>query len=239
MFKSIYEFMSAPLEISSDINKFNEVIKNDNIMDEINEKGVILLYIESGMLEFVEALIKNGANIQIVDIDGFTPLDYAISFEMYDIVELLVDSGFKLVYNGCSAPLVDAINTNNIKIVELLLASYTKESLDIPVNTGIYAGAYPLHLAIYNPYILLLLIRYGFDINRETDNHIYNVLEAAIYNNAPPEIIEILIDAGADTECLKNDARVMKIIDDNYKPSEIEFFKKLESGELVLNKYNQ
>ena len=48
---------------------------------------------ENGHFPIVEYLISKGANIEIKDEDGWTPLHYASDFEYPSIVEYLISKG--------------------------------------------------------------------------------------------------------------------------------------------------
>lgn len=78
---------------------------------------------EYGHIELVKFLLESGADLNMVDDDGWTPLHYASRHGNFEIIELLLDLGADInIKNekGYTA-LHYAIINEDIEIVDLLL----------------------------------------------------------------------------------------------------------------------
>lgn len=94
---------------------------------DVNEKylghpHLINMCIE-GNIEYVEKLIKNGADINYETKDGWTPLSYAIFSQKANLVEVLIQNGADVNYEikGGLTPLTEAIGADDANLVELLI----------------------------------------------------------------------------------------------------------------------
>jgi ankyrin repeat protein len=75
--------------------------------------------------EMIDFLLNNGAEINIKNADGTTPLQYAISKERYQVAKLLIEKGADVNNKGYrgATPLHDGVLTNQKEIAELLIKS--------------------------------------------------------------------------------------------------------------------
>jgi len=90
-----------PLNTSIRINdkrKFVELLKNGielNQVDEFGETPITTSIMEDSEIRWIRILIKKGADVNILDSDGDSPLDLAKYKERKDIVDLLLRYGAK------------------------------------------------------------------------------------------------------------------------------------------------
>ena len=74
-------------------------------------------------LTWMQFLIAKGANVNVRDAKGMTPLVSAVNANFPEGVELLVDKGARLndSNNAGEAPLITAVHNRNIAVIRLLL----------------------------------------------------------------------------------------------------------------------
>jgi ankyrin repeat protein/serine/threonine protein kinase len=190
------EFLAS---IINNLNKdlllalFLEKDENDNtlihkvVKSKVNEQKIMKI------------LLEYGANPNLKDVSGQTPLHLAIVDDKIEIVKLLLEYlvDYNLKDNLGNTPLTLAIKKNRIEIVELLL------QYGADVNLKDDEGRSPLYLAIMdnNIRIVELLLRYGANPNLKDDLG-DTLLHIAVQENNL-EIIKLLIGYGADPN-LKN-----------------------------------
>ncbi|MBN1550377.1 ankyrin repeat domain-containing protein [bacterium] len=110
--------------------------------------------------------LERGADANATDIKGFSPLHYASS---YPVAELLINHGAnpnaQNTYLG-ETPLQSAILSNNRNIVEYLV------SRGADVNLTDFSGSSPLHYAAANHHadIIKVLLQNGAKINTTNSN---------------------------------------------------------------------
>jgi ankyrin repeat protein len=114
--------------------------------------------------EDFKRLMNEGANVNIQDKDGQTPLHYACGHEP-SVAEFLVKHGADVntLNNDGWTPLHLACLGNRTSIVRILVEA----GADVNVQTC--RGDTPLHLSCYrNPECMEYLIAYGADVNIRT-----------------------------------------------------------------------
>ena len=140
---------------------------NINKKNERDYNRTALLYASIyGYKNIVEILLKNGADINIQDVNGWTALIFASNHGHKDIVEILLKNGAdvnKKIFNGETA-LMSASNKGYKEIVELLL----KHGADINITnkfgyTALYYASLKKYKALIKEYkeIIELLKKYG------------------------------------------------------------------------------
>lgn len=135
----LYEGQEGVEEIKSLIKKgINEKYPNEKIIGyRINIKNMCPIHIaaEFGYIEIVEALIENGADINITCLYGETALHKAYQSDKIDIVKILIKNG------------ADVNIKNDIKQTALYYAlEYGKEEIaDILMKNGANLGLEPNH----------------------------------------------------------------------------------------------
>ena len=112
---------------SGDNSRLNKILKNYKLdINHRTKEGVtaLLLAISLEKIDVAENLIKNGANVNISDAQGITPLHLAAQLpdDNVNFVKYLLSNGadpFLKTDNGNLA-LALAVNSNNKNIIELL-----------------------------------------------------------------------------------------------------------------------
>jgi len=150
---------------------------NDSLVINENKKNHYEL-IKDNDFNKLKQLLDKGVNIDTRD---KTPLNYAIIFGRYEIVELLLENGFNI----------------NSKIVQ-------KNDQYGLLNSDKLEAVTPLMLAVQekNPKMVKLLVNKGANLEIRNYNGETAIMHA-IKNYAEEDIIEILIDAGANVK-IKN-----------------------------------
>lgn len=147
----------------------------------------------------IETLITMGADINWQDEDGWTALNYAISFDKEDICKILIDAGADPNSRDIDnkTPVHYAAKTwkPNNKILLLLLDA----GGEVNVRDKDW-GWTPLMYALHQNNISLfeLLLKAGADPNIQSNNGNTSLHWAVLFNYKSPDIIKELLDAGAD-----------------------------------------
>lgn len=163
--------------------------------------------VEKEDLSTLEDLLIKGADINIKNDDGETPLLIASSKGNINMVNLLLNRGKSNIFS-CSkfkAPNVNEKSTNGstalmratgkgyTEIVKALLAKGAN------VNIKTDGDFTALMIAAQNGYVDIInaLLRKGADINTKIDNGPTPLIQAIVFSNSY-ETVKILIDKGAD-----------------------------------------
>ncbi|XP_069381573.1 caskin-2-like isoform X9 [Paralichthys olivaceus] len=154
-----------------------------------------------GKAESVLMLLRSGASVNGVSLDGHIPLHLAAQYGHDEVSEMLLQhqSNPCLVNKAKKTPLDLACEFGRVKVAQLLLSSNMvvallegerKEPTDSAFTT-------PLHLAARNGHkdIIRLLLKAGIDINKTTKSGTA-LHEASLYGKT--EVVRLLLDAGVD-----------------------------------------
>ena len=147
----------------------------------------------------IETLITMGADNNWQDEDGWTALNYAISFNKEDICKMLIDAGtdpnIRDIDNKTPVHYAAKAWKPNNKILLLLLDA----GGEVNVRDKDW-GWTPLMYALHanNISIFELLLKAGADPNIQSNNGNTSLHWAILFNYKSPEIIKELLDAGAD-----------------------------------------
>ncbi|MBD1810910.1 ankyrin repeat domain-containing protein [Microcoleus vaginatus DQ-U2] len=168
-------------------------IKEDNAR---NGKSTALLHkaAEIGFKEWVQHLIKDGANVAILDSEKRTPLHYATTKEVAALLMLDVNARDK----SGNTPLHLAVDRGSQDIAELLIANGAR------VNVRNENGQTPLYraIAIGHNEIAALLINNGTDVNNIDGSGTTPLHKAAHYGTV--KILKLLIAKGAEINIQDN-----------------------------------
>ena len=108
-----------------------------NVVD--NDNSALCIAAINGHKDIVKLLIRRGADLNKIDLQGKTPLYHAAERGKFDIVCLLINSGAK-------SPLVPAVRSGQISTVHLLLQAgdnpnktdVNRETPHTPLNTAAF-----------------------------------------------------------------------------------------------------
>ncbi len=152
--QSITILLLSILEINSAWSIPNDDIMTDLLYNAILKNNIIMVKTE----------IKLGADVNKVDMVGWTPLTFAASEGNLGIVKVLVESGSIInpsPGNWTHTPLYSAVLSGKIEVVKFLLNN------NASINQKNFMGETALYAAVENENkeIIKLLIHYGADIN--------------------------------------------------------------------------
>ncbi len=150
---------------------------------------------QSGRVEMVTLLLKNGAEVDVTDQHGDTAAMIALNDRNMPLFRLLVESGAHVNHKGkCESLLAAAVRMQLPEAVQLLLehgAEITRDSEGRPL----------LHLAVLmnNPEIVNLLLEHGADVKeRNESGETPFILNAG--GHCSESIAEALLKAGANID---------------------------------------
>uniref|UniRef100_A0A6C0ED74 Uncharacterized protein n=1 Tax=viral metagenome TaxID=1070528 RepID=A0A6C0ED74_9ZZZZ len=149
--------------------------------------------------DIIKLLVEHGADVNIQNKEGFTPLINSILYEDKKSVELLLKSGANVEQKkGFLTPLNIACIYGNMEIIELLL----KNGADI--NTKNQYGVTPLIMSIGKKFInvVKLLIEKGANVNLSDEVGGTPLMYACGKNVF--EIVELLVKNGANVNLSDN-----------------------------------
>ena len=147
----------------------------------------------NGYLDIVKLLIDEGVDPNFRDIGSESALDYAVSCNQIDVVDLLLSQVYNQLYSGCidgmfQSNLERAADHGNFEIVRLLLDHGADPNL-----------TYALFFSVKRGYtdIVKLLVERGANPNGNRGDD--NTVIAAVANNHM-DILELLLNNGANIE---------------------------------------
>ncbi|MFP3030623.1 MAG: ankyrin repeat domain-containing protein [Wolbachia sp.] len=161
-----------------------------------NDKTLLHYAAEGGCEKVIDALIKNGANIEVEDKEKNTPLHRAAKNGYIDIVNTLIGNGAdvnKVTIYG-RTPLYLAVAEGHMDIVNTLIDK------GADVNKAGEDGKTPLYLAAVYGYINIVntLIDKGADVNL-ANLDIWAILLLALKKNYP-NVVKVLIGKVPDVD---------------------------------------
>lgn len=164
------------------------------------DKGRLLLEAaQEGDIIAVEKLLRQGANPNTKDMDGFCALSYAVMEDCSDIVRLLVESGADVqmrlqgtyVPDGASLLMLSAGPSKNLIVPKFLLEK------GVDINAKDKSGNTALMYAANadNPLMCEFLLANGAEL--EAKNLAGDTALTACAKSDCPEAARVLLDAGA------------------------------------------
>ena len=202
-----------------DIDKVRLLLLEESVeVDALSGDGRTPLSIAaatSGASEAVNALLRRGAKMDIVDQAGMTPLLSAALATDVDSVSLLLAAGADVNVRGATGftPLMAAAMSGNVELAQVLLEAgadvnaVSDESNGQgphgPISIGYMT---PLHFAAQrNLEIVKLLLEAGAKVNVRDVRGMTPLMIAVSLDSVDPETIRVLLAAGADPAIESND----------------------------------
>jgi ankyrin repeat protein len=175
-------------------------INKDTLFAENNNLYHLLAYFNNNNKEFYNCLESIGTNINLQNIELYTPINYAIINENLDSVNLLkliTDLNFNIPDNIGNTPLYNAVDRLNINIVRSLL------TCDIDINVPGDDNTSPFHLAMYKKRLDIgqLLLDRGANLeikDKDGNTVLLDIIKNIQDDNNYIGIANYLIDKGAD-----------------------------------------
>jgi ankyrin repeat protein len=179
----------------------------------------------SSSYEAIEYIINNGADINVCDKRGYTPLMYLvckshnITTELIDAIKLLINNGADMniksndSHSALSIACINAVKSGNISILKLLINSGADVNIKFNFNANclsylVYKGR-DLSLRLIDSFI-----DNGVDMNIQSSNTLngnydgYTLLHYAaqgiVEKTSMNEVIKILIQNGTDPSIKNN-----------------------------------
>jgi len=184
------------------ISTFEKNYISQNMQNKYSQ-GILLSGAEEGNVEVVKLLLNKGANVDVKDNDGRTPLLWAAENRHEAVVRLLLDKGASVDAkdNNSRTPLLWAAENGYEAIMRLLLDKGA--NIDAKDNNG----RTPLLWADRNGHeaIMRLLLDKGANIDAKDNNGWTPLLWA--FQNGHEAIVRLLLDKGANVDAKDNDGR--------------------------------
>ena len=150
--------------------------------------------------EAVEVLIEAGANVDIKEANGITPLAWAVDCGHCDLVGYLLEceADPAIANSEGIAPIHTAVRSKNYAMVETLLSINTETEQWTDVNAQTKLGYTPAYFAAFDGSleILQLLYDYGAKFNISSKVNVSPLHRAT--NKGHVEVVKYLIECGAD-----------------------------------------
>ncbi len=174
-----------------------------DIVDPTTGRSGAMKAAEIGDLEELRSLSERHANLNLQDHDGWTALFYAAACHHAECVKFLVMSGANLEIkaNDWWTALMVAIDHQQNEIVETICAAGAK------IGNWTRDGLCELVIAMRNPVILELLLRYGADpeLPHPKMPFMKPLMISMGHRETNPESVKVLVRYGAVVDAV-NDA---------------------------------
>lgn len=189
--------------VSNDNEETNKQEKGNvtvekEVNEEVNEQ--LLQAAEDGKTDTIKNLINNGANINVQDSDGRTPIMIATYNNDVETAKILIEAGadVNIQDNMKNSPFLYAGAEGYLEILKL-----TIEAGADPTITNRYGGTalIPASEHGYVEVIKELLTNTDIDVNHINDLGWTALMEAVILNDGnktQQQVVQLLIDHGAD-----------------------------------------
>jgi len=186
--------------------------KDVDVLKKVDERGRSALHLSilEGDERF-EKLITDGADINLKDKEGDTPLHYAVKFKREKPFQMLLDKKANLnaVDNYGTTPLSAAIQVKQYKMAETLVEKGA--DFNIPNSAGVTPLMFAANGAKYPaPEMVKFLLNKGAKVN-DLDNEGRSALFYAI-GKIWVDVTKILIDAGADVNIKDSQGRTVEYL---------------------------
>lgn len=194
--------------------KIKDLIEYEEDVDYMiyDRYSLLITAVTYNKLDLVEMLLEMGANIEIQNPRGETPLYLACNIRNINMIKLLLKYGAeinKIIRFGGDTVLKKAIsneNIENIEIIKLLLDNDANPNLgDNKNNTPLQEAAsiFSFNDDDISAVIIKLLLQYGADINSKNLVGVTPLFFACLQKNNLN--IDTLLEYGADPYILNNE----------------------------------
>jgi len=188
------------LDPKEDFDRFIRLMNKGANVNTAASYPLIYKVIQQGNLNLLKVLKEKGADINIRDRDGKTPLSVASWNGYKEIVKYLVKNGAYINY-GLHPPLCEAAYSGETEILKILLENGGD------VNFRDEEKRSPLHCAAMGNQlkVIQLLMASGAKIESK-DNYNNSPLHLAVHKNKL-EAVRLLLSQGAEIDAIDNDGK--------------------------------
>ncbi|XP_043466896.1 ankyrin-3-like isoform X2 [Leptopilina heterotoma] len=195
---------------NGDLNGVRTLLNENNLEDSVHNKRMLHVAAARGHLQIVDLLIKNGAEINVVDFKGRTPFYVALQQNKVDVAEFLLENGARIDIprTDGETTLHVAIKTQNIQIVERLLKQGTMVNV---LDDMTRLKPIDLAASLNNIRLVELLLKYGakmdeIDEFREEQKDVHKRMTALHFaaKRGNLEMVKLLMSNGFDKIDVKN-----------------------------------
>ncbi|KAI2472567.1 putative ankyrin repeat protein [Annulohypoxylon bovei var. microspora] len=202
-----------------------------DVTDE-NDDPAITFAVEKGNPHMVEALIQDGASLEMISKSGMRPVEHALSGSMYKALDALIRGGaeFKEAADGTRSkrppPLVAAASGGLLECVRVLLNHKADINVQGEIGTALYVAVVENHLDVAR---LLLEYEPKPDLGVTPTGQAMLMIQAIYTKNT--ELVSLLIQHGAEVDfvdpscsfsktplsraCMKGDLEMVKLLLEN------------------------
>lgn len=196
---------AIPIYRAAELNKLNVVRTllrsgvdvNSTTDKKFASRSALAVAASNGHLELIKFLILSGADINRLDVNGYTALNLALLSQKFEAIKILLESKADPNITGPKIikPLIYAASRDYKEVVELLLQHGADPNLT-------YAGTNALISAASNGYIELVnrLIPITKDLNHRDGKNMTALFVAIQQNHG--NVVEALVEAKVDLTLL-------------------------------------
>lgn len=180
------------------------------------EDGFTVQAIKEGKEDIANVLIKHKAGLNSLDENGLSPLHYAFVQSNYTLAYQLIEAGANLnqTIDGFAPFLHRAVADRNIVMVHKLL----QNGAEVDILNTAKESALVVAVKDKNYDLVKLLLRYKIAIGCE------EVFQAILLENV--SIVKLLVEAGADLDCKKDNLSLVAFAKKNNISYQIEQYLK-------------
>ena len=177
-------YLRKKKKVSKKKEKEEKILEDNFVYEPKFENYAIIYAARNNHIKLIQDLIKKGANLNIRDKNGFSPLYVAIKNNHKKILNLLFKygAGFSIDKKTGNTYLHDAAEKQDLKMAKILTKlKFQKRNYDL--NKKNLAGKTPFDIAFENKniYMMRYLLENGAEINLDNISNLSEILYTGNY----------------------------------------------------------